>query len=242
MLVFMDETGDHNLENIDPQYPLFGLGALMISEEEYEKLDMAVDTLKEEFFGGAENFILHSSELKRPTGKRSDPRNQIMFDPAIRSRFYDAFDKRIMLPHKMQIIVCFIRKIELSKKYYYPANPYLLSFENVLNRVLRHGGSMNHMYAENRGPELDIELLAEYERFTKVGTPFFPASTVLSRTSLEMMPKKDNSNGLQVIDLALSSLARAALGKEYKMQGNDLDPVYIRLKYPCPPTFFPPKQ
>jgi hypothetical protein len=33
MLIFIDETGDHDLIKVDKPYPVFGLGALLISEE-----------------------------------------------------------------------------------------------------------------------------------------------------------------------------------------------------------------
>ena len=46
MLVFIDETGDHDLLHIDPQYPLFGLGALMISEVDYLQMDTEVQAIK----------------------------------------------------------------------------------------------------------------------------------------------------------------------------------------------------
>ncbi len=46
MKIFIDETGDHDLQNIDPQYPLFMLGALLIPEKEYEILDEKMKILK----------------------------------------------------------------------------------------------------------------------------------------------------------------------------------------------------
>lgn len=41
MLIFVDETGDHDLVNIDQQYPLFGLGAILIDENEYLKKEFS---------------------------------------------------------------------------------------------------------------------------------------------------------------------------------------------------------
>jgi hypothetical protein len=59
MLVFVDETGDHDLTKIDPLYPFFGLGALIIGEEMYEKLDAAIRDLKIRYFNDDGTFILH---------------------------------------------------------------------------------------------------------------------------------------------------------------------------------------
>lgn len=242
MLVFVDETGDHDLQKIDPLYPLFGLGALLITEEEYDKMDAAVYALKKEFFDDDGTFILHSSELKRPTGARSDPRNVAMFDAGLRRRFYASVDERIVRAHAFQVIACFIRKPEHARQYFYPADPYHLSFENLLNRIIRHGGTANKIIAEKRGTQLDTELLAEYERLCKVGIQFYSADTVRTRTSMTLIQKSENMNGLQIVDLLLASLARSALGKEYKMDGNDVPPASIKRKYACAPTFFPPKR
>lgn len=242
MLVFIDESGDHNLLKIDPLYPIFALGALLIEEDEYKRMDDEVRRIKSEFFHDDGTFVLHSSELKRPTHRLSDPRNAVMFDPAVRTQFYTKFDASILRGFDFKIIACFIRKPELRRKYVRPFDPYCLSFENLLNRIIRHGGEQNSIIAEQRGAELDTELLAEYERLSKVGIQFYSADTVRERTHLQLMRKKDNESGLQIIDLILASLTRAALGKEHKMAGNDVSPLLSRAKYACPPTFFPERR
>ncbi|MDD3940048.1 MAG: DUF3800 domain-containing protein [Candidatus Pacebacteria bacterium] len=57
MLVFIDETGDHNLSNIDTCYPIFALGGLLIDENEYENMDKVVKQLKKDFFNDDGTFI-----------------------------------------------------------------------------------------------------------------------------------------------------------------------------------------
>lgn len=92
----------------------------------------------------------------------------------------------------------------------------------MLNRIITNGGKTNTLYAEKRGPELDIQLEAEYEKLCKVGIHRYSAKTVVERTKLHLRNKKDNINGLQVIDLILSCIARVGLGKSDKMINNDL--------------------
>ncbi len=241
MLVFIDETGDHDLQKIDPEYPVFGLGALLITEAEYTKMDAAIKLLKQEFFD-KDTFILHSSELKRPTGHRSDKRNIIMLNPEIRRSFYESFDRRIVSAFDYKLVVCFIRKKPMADLYHFPANPYYFSFENLLNRIIRYGNSINTIFAEKRGSELDPELLAEYERLSKTGIHRYEADTVKARTSLRLIAKHENLNGLQIIDLLLACLTRHHMGKTEKMIGNDLNPYLITEKLACPPTFFPYKR
>jgi len=241
MLAFIDETGDHNLMRIDTEYPLFGLGALLIEENEYQKMDLAVQALKTKYFNTPDNFILHSSELKRPIHKRSDVRNKIMIDATVRSNFYSDFEQNIILPFNFKLIFCFIRKKQMVSIYKYPADPYYFSFENVLNRILKYGGIKNSIFAEKRGEVLNTELIAEYERLTKVGIHSYPGRKVKACTELTLVSKKENINGLQVIDLVLASITRAALGKKSKMVGNDCNPDLLRQKLACRVTIFPNK-
>ncbi len=241
MLIYIDETGDHNLNKIDPQYPIFGLGALVISEENYVEMDSAIHLIKEKFFKDDGTFILHSSELKRPLHSKSDPRNRVMLDEKTRKAFYKELDEKVISAFDFKIIACFIKKHSMADKYKYPVDPYYFSFENLLNRVIRYGDDSNVMFAEKRGLELDTELISEYERLSKVGIHSFSADIVTSKTSLKLIHKKANVNGLQLIDLILSCLIRSRQGKRDKMKGNDLLPEFIEKKLACAVTVFPKK-
>ncbi len=237
MLVFIDETGDHNLVKIDYQYPVFGLGALLIDEQEYLKLDNEMKKIKKEFFGD-ETFIFHSMDLKRPN-KAKDKRNALTLDKTERKDLYSAFDTKIVSTLSFKVVACYIRKKNMVDKYYYPTDPYHFSFENLLNRIIRYGEKINIICAEKRGVDLDAELLSEYDRLKRTGIHKFSANDVTTRTTFELKAKKDNINGLQLIDLLLSSLIRKHMGKISKMTECDIDPRLIEKKYACSPTFFP---
>jgi hypothetical protein len=239
-LLFIDESGDHNLSKVDVNYPIFSLGGLCISETAYKKLSEIVDSLKIKYYG-ADDVILHSSELKRPKDRRSDPRNIFLLDPSKRADFYSELDKTIIESQDFSLAACFIHK-QLHVDYYsQPADPYHFSFENIINRALWHIGDANiEIVAEKRGPELDAALYAEYERLRAVGTKFHSREKINSQTSLVCAGKSENINGLQIIDLILSALTRHHLGKTKKMVGNDLTPQRIEQKYMSQsPTFFP---
>jgi Trm5-related predicted tRNA methylase len=51
-LLFLDESGDHSLDKIDPQYPVFVLGGIIV-DEEYAKgeLTQRVQKFKQDLFG-----------------------------------------------------------------------------------------------------------------------------------------------------------------------------------------------
>ena len=44
--LFLDESGDHGLGNIDPTFPVFVLSGILISEENYEILHQQFNQLK----------------------------------------------------------------------------------------------------------------------------------------------------------------------------------------------------
>lgn len=242
MYVFIDETGDHDLIHIDEEYPVFGLGALMIEEGEYRRMEVAVNEFKTRYFDSPETFILHACELKRPTNKKSDPRNRALLNPIFRKGFYEDFDNSILNAFDYKVAFCFIRKKLMATNYQYPSDPYHFSFENILNRILRHGGQLNDIFAEKRGEDLNVLLEAEYERMKKIGIRFYNSNDVVSRTNLGLIDKNENISGLQVIDLLLSAVTRKHQGKGEKMIGNDCNPDFALRKLACPITFFPYKK
>lgn len=119
MNIFIDETGDHDLIAIDPQYPIFMLGALLISPKEYAILTEKIVNLKQLYFHNAEDFILHSSELKRPVNKKSDPRNIAVKDPIVRKKFYEEIDT-ILADTDYKIVICLVKKYLFKDSYKYP--------------------------------------------------------------------------------------------------------------------------
>jgi hypothetical protein len=165
-----------------------------------------------------------------------------MLNPTTRAAFYHKFDERIIKAISFKILACFIIKKRMVGRYMYPADPYHFSFENLLNRIIRYGNGFNVIYTEKRGPELDTKLMSEYERLSKVGIHSFSAENVSAKTTLKLIDKKENLNGLQAIDLILSCLARKGAGKAGKMINNDLSPKWIEAKLACPPTIFPTKR
>ena len=168
MKVFIDESGNHNLDKIDNSFPFFCLGAVIIEDEEYEQMRKALNVIKQEFFG-SEDFILHSAELRRPANKKSHPGNVIMLKPDVRARVYQKITDEVINAFDFKVVYCVIQKEKLSRAYYSPIDPYHLSFENLLNRIIRYGGTVNNIFAERRDQKLDRELIATYERYRETG-------------------------------------------------------------------------
>lgn len=63
--LFLDESGDHDLIKVDPEYPIFVLaGCIMDSQYEEKTLTAALNKFKKDFFGN-DKIILHLAEYTR---------------------------------------------------------------------------------------------------------------------------------------------------------------------------------
>ncbi len=75
---FLDETGDHGLDFIDKNFPLFLLCGCLLREDHLAKLEKEVNAFKLKYFKTA-NVVLHSREIRRCEGSF-----QILFDLRIK--------------------------------------------------------------------------------------------------------------------------------------------------------------
>jgi hypothetical protein len=217
----MDETDTENLQIIDSDFPLFGLGALLISQAQYTKLSTGIEIVKAKYFSSPETFVIHSAELSRPNNKKSDPRNTAILDPGVREWFYSDLDL-LLSKTKFKVVTYFVAKNKSTRDKFYAKNLYFAAFEYTLNRILKYGGQKNKILIEKRNKHLNIALLQEYKRLCTVGSSKYKAENISRKTSFEMKSKSDNINGLQIIDLILYVLARKYLGKKEKPPGNNL--------------------
>lgn len=74
-ILFLDESGDHNLSKIDPQYPLFVLGGVVMEQSYAEgELTQRMDDFKKRVFGKSD-IILHTAEMVRNLNEFSNLKN-----------------------------------------------------------------------------------------------------------------------------------------------------------------------
>src|SRR5262249_32076235 len=70
-IIYVDESGDHSLEYIDSQYPIFVLSFCIFRKTEYiAKVAPAIRQLKFSTFGH-DTIILHESDIRRKKGNFS---------------------------------------------------------------------------------------------------------------------------------------------------------------------------
>ena len=170
--LFLDESGDHNLAVIDPQYPLF-------MDKEYAEGELAqrLNDFKREHFGRTD-IVLHTADIVRN-------RNgfERMKETAFRQRFYAELNA-LMRELRYTAVACAIRKDAHLARYGVAAlDPYLLSLDVLVERfcfeIGRDGSGV--IVAEKRDPTLDRELDIAWLNLKVQGTRYIQAKDIESR-------------------------------------------------------------
>ncbi len=203
-IVFVDESGDHNLEIINPQYPVFVLAFCVFKKGDYISLICPrIQEFKFKWFGH-DTVILHEREIRK---------DKFPFDflksPALKGEFQDDLTS-IILESPMTIIPTVIRKEKLKSKYSDPDNPYHLALLFCMERlsalldVKNQSGKLTHIIFEQRGGktgggEEDRILELEFRRI--LAGKHYLASSGFTGMEIQIISKACNSIGLQLADL-----------------------------------------
>jgi hypothetical protein len=205
-MVFVDESGDHSLESINPEFPIFVLAFCIVSKEDYvSKAVPSLQRLKLEHFGH-DQVILHEREIR----KREGVFNRFMQSER-RERFLSGLNTLMAeMPFTIQASV--IRKEALRAQYKTPHHPYHLSMEFGLERIMRflegvgndQAGRVTHVIVESRGKLEDADLELEFRRIcndSNYRQRRFPIEIIFAS-------KHVNCSGLQLADLVARPIGR----------------------------------
>ncbi len=211
LIVYLDETGDHSLDTIDTNFPIFALVMLICEQDEYiNKLSPMVNKLKMDCFGH-EGVIIHSRDIRKAQGDFG-----FLTNPAARQPFYERINA-IINDSDFTVIAVVIHKQKHWDKYGKNAvNPYDLSLEFAMERLLlcleQHGQQEVIIVAESRGKREDDELQLSFLKIVNGGTDFCSASRFKKIDfKLIFREKKMNIVGTQVADLIAYPTARRVL-------------------------------
>jgi len=207
----MDETGDHGLSFVDPNFPLFLLCGVLFEENELIKLEEKINQFKNDFFK-TNNVVLHSKEIRKCDGFF-----QILFDLSLKKKFYEDLNK-ILSELNFTIIGSGVDKDKHIKKYGKGAkDPYNLSLSFVIERLIfcldtKGADCSVDIKIEKRGKKEDQQLLDQYNTVLDRGTYYVSPDRVKTKINkFEFVYKRDNVIGLQVADLCAYPLARHVL-------------------------------
>lgn len=207
--LFLDESGDHSLTVIDPQYPVFVLGGVILNDD-YERGEASarLERFKRDLFG-SHDFVLHTADIVRQVGPFS-----ILSDSCIRSTFRHRLNA-LMRELEFTVVACAIRKDAHLAAYGTSAlDPYILSLNVLIERfcfALHDLGETEPgvVIAERRDPALDAALLAAWRHIRARGTSYLRPATIRERIArLDLQGKSPGRIGLELADLVVSPIGR----------------------------------
>jgi len=198
-VVYVDESGDHSLASINPDYPVFVLAFCIFHKRHYaERIIPSVEKFKFNYFGH-DAIVLHEHEIRKQTGGFVS-----LTDRALRSSFMDGLS-RLMQQNNYVVVACVIDKHRLKeggKSVDEGQNPYHIALDFCLDGLYDFLSEKNqldqrtHVLVECRGKKEDKELELEFRRLcggnhSGVSLPF----------EVVFLDKKTNAVGLQLADL-----------------------------------------
>jgi len=196
-LIYVDESGDHSLINIDKDYPVFVLVFCIFDRHQYiHEITPSLMEFKCHFWGHSE-VVLHEHEIRKPKDDYI-----ILFKKEIREIFLQKLN--LFMEHiPLTLIASVIDKNRFIKQYTHPANPYEISLSFGLERVYRHlcdhkqENQITPIIVEKRGKVEDNNLELAFRRICD-GVNYLNKKLPFT---LLMTDKKSNSTGLQIADL-----------------------------------------
>ena len=211
--LFLDESGDHGLSNINPDFPIFLLCGVLFSHDNYMAFDASMNHIKQRFWN-TNNVVLHSRDIRKHQNEF-----KILFDLEVKRLFYDEIDKLIS-DNEYVIIADGIQKNDFIKLYGKLPNVYELSLSFIIERAVFYldniGGDKNLVVViEERGKKEDRQLKEHFFKLLALGTGFVNPERLKSLDiSIEFRAKNKNINGLQLSDLVAYPIARYVLDSQ----------------------------
>ena len=195
---YADESGDHHLSKIDPDFPVFVLSMCAFRKVSYcNAIVPKFQKLKFQFFGH-DSVILHERDIR----KQEKDFRIFAHDRLLRTKFLEAISQAI----EHSRFHTFPVGIEKGTYAYdmFPENPYHACLRYVLfsaYQFLAERGQaerITHFVFERRGHQEDQLLEAEFYKIIAGAYPPIPA---MPGFRIIMSDKKSNATGMQIADL-----------------------------------------
>lgn len=227
--LFIDESGDHSLDSINEDFPIFALLGIVIDNDNYKKLEESVNKFKIKYFKTTE-IILHSRDIRKCEGPFS-----VLFNLKVKESFYKDLNN-IITNAKMTLVSSAILKGRHIEKYGKLADdPYEIALTFVLERALyefdsRGINSKTEVIIESRGKKEDATLAQRYNHLLYKGSGLVLPSRFVSKYQEEITFKKKRENdiGLQIADLCIYPIARKVLYPKEPYPSFDIVKTKIR--------------
>ena len=220
-VVYVDESGDHSLESIDPQYPVFVLAFCVFYKRHYAHTVVpSVETLKFKHFGH-DLIVLHETDIRKEKGPFR------FTNRAHKHAFMDELHGLIETDNFILIssTIDKFRLRERNQNPYHVALGFCLETLQELMREKHQDAQTTHVVVECRGKKEDGELELEFRRIcggaNKFGKPL--------SFKIIFADKKTNSIGLQLADLVARPIGLSVIKPEQPNRAFDV----LKRKFFC---------
>jgi hypothetical protein len=206
-IVYVDESGDHGMRNIEPTFPVFVLACCVFKTNAYiNRLVPALHGFKFRHFGH-DGVILHERDIRKDIGAFAFLKNRDS-----KEAFLEELTE-IVGAMPFRVVAAVVDKRRLWERHGDGHNPYHLSLKFCLERLftlLGEEGQLErttHITFEARGGKEDRELELEFRRVC-AGDNHFRVSMPFEIVIAE---KKVNCAGLQLADLIARPIGMSML-------------------------------
>lgn len=206
-IIYVDESGDHSLASIDPDYPVFVLDFCIFRKDHYANVFAPrIQEFKFAHFGH-DIVILHEHHIRK-----QKPPFVFLQNQEKRARFMDGLNQLIEQAD-FTIIATAIHKTRLVQKYARPYNPYELALKFCMERAhaflceMNQGDRTTHIIVERRGKREDADLELAFRRICDGES----LSRPMPGFEIIFADKKTHSAGLQLADLTARPIGRHVL-------------------------------
>lgn len=203
-IIYVDESGDHGLDSIDSDYPVFVLDFCIFRKDHYANAVVPkVQAFKFLHFGH-DMVVLHEHEIRK-----QKPPFAFLQSQQKRAVFMDGLNQLIEQAD-FTVVAAVIDKHRLTNAYHRPANPYELALCFCMERAyafLRDRGQhtcTTHIMVERRGKREDDELELAFRRIRDGANQW----GAMPGFEIVFVDKKTNSSGLQIADLTARPIGR----------------------------------
>ncbi|HNB26546.1 MAG TPA: DUF3800 domain-containing protein [Alphaproteobacteria bacterium] len=203
-IIFVDESGDHSLDVIDRDYPVFVLNFCIFQKARYaETLCPRLQEFKFRHFGH-DHVILHEHAIRKQVRpfvflKSEDKREAFVRDLTV-----------IIAETEFVLVSAVIDKRALRRRYVDPSSPYDIALLFCMERAhafLRGVGQaerMTHVIVECRGAKEDAALELQFRRICAGAN----LQGRMDGFEIVFADKKANLPGLQIADLTARPIGR----------------------------------
>jgi len=210
-IAFLDECGDHSMEKIDQDFPLFVLCTVIVERERYiQEIIPSLNQLKLCYWDH-EGINLHSRDIRKTQGPFS-----ILEDPRKRDSFMlELTDLMDNLPYTL-FVVSVHKQLHRQRYEERARNPYELALTFTFERILYFLEQLQKTHlpviAEARGKNEDRDLETAFYKLLTEGT-HYNSRDRFNRLYCPLLfqDKRKNICGLQLADLCAYPSARHIL-------------------------------